>query len=137
MIDSTKAPTAQSVDRHCGVERTEVASDFISTYIPLDVFRFASMNKLDKNSAKLLKVDELKAALKARRSSTGGKKSDLYERLVACLDSESLLDGDENTEKKCDGVEIFTDTAPIKEEINVGERKIAGEVTPHSSYRII
>ena len=95
------------------------------------------MNKLDKNSAKLLKVDELKAALKARRSSTGGKKSDLYDRLVACLDEESLLDRDKNTDEKRNGVENLTHTAPINEEINGGETKITGELTPHQSFHSI
>lgn len=46
------------------------------------------MVNLDKESAKLLKVDELKAALKARRCSISGKKADLYDRLVAFLDDE-------------------------------------------------
>lgn len=46
------------------------------------------MLNLDKESAKLLKVDELKAALKARRCSISGKKADLYDRLVAFLEDE-------------------------------------------------
>jgi seryl-tRNA synthetase len=46
------------------------------------------MVNLDKESAKLLKVDELKAALKARRCSISGKKADLYDRLAAFLDDE-------------------------------------------------
>ena len=45
------------------------------------------MDEIDKESAKLLKVDELKAALKARGCSTAGKKADLYDRLVAFLES--------------------------------------------------
>ena len=50
------------------------------------------MDKLDKESAKLLKVDELKSALKARRCSTSGKKAELYDRLAAYFDAESAED---------------------------------------------
>ena len=50
------------------------------------------MDNLDKESAKLLKVDELKSALKARRCSTSGKKAELYDRLAAYLDAESAED---------------------------------------------
>lgn len=50
------------------------------------------MNDLDKESAKLLKVDELKSALKARRCSISGKKAELYDRLVAYLDAESTTE---------------------------------------------
>jgi SAP domain/RNSP1-SAP18 binding (RSB) motif len=53
------------------------------------------MVNLDKESAKLLKVDELKAALKARRCSISGKKADLYDRLVAFLDDEESTQGKE------------------------------------------
>jgi hypothetical protein len=44
---------------------------------------------LNKESAKLLKVDELKSALKARRCSISGKKAELYDRLAAYFDNES------------------------------------------------
>ena len=48
------------------------------------------MEHLDKESAKLLKVDELKSALKARRCSTSGKKAELYDRLATYFDAESI-----------------------------------------------
>ena len=110
---------------------------------PLRAFLSSSMDKLNKESAKLLKVDELKAALKARRSSTGGKKSDLYERLVACLDAESVLDTSaksqsENTEKRstaCDDSETLSVPAHINDEVNDGNSSIIGEPTPNLKLR--
>jgi SAP domain len=47
---------------------------------------------LNKESAKLLKVDELKSALKARRCSISGKKAELYDRLAAYFDNESATE---------------------------------------------
>ena len=48
------------------------------------------MDNLDKESAKLLKVDELKSALKARGCSTSGKKAELFDRLATYFDAESI-----------------------------------------------
>ena len=48
------------------------------------------MEHLDKESAKLLKVDELKSALKARGCSTSGKKAELFDRLATYFDAESI-----------------------------------------------
>jgi 5,10-methenyltetrahydromethanopterin hydrogenase len=73
------------------------------------------MVNLDKESAKLLKVDELKAALKARRCSISGKKADLYDRLVAFLDDEV------STEAK----ELCKPPEELPNEINVTSSEVA------------
>ena len=67
----------------------------VSHLITVATKAIASMVNLDKESAKLLKVDELKAALKARRCSISGKKIELYDRLVAFLDEEIATQANE------------------------------------------
>ena len=79
------------------------------------------MTKLDKESAKLLKVDELKAQLKARRSSTGGKKSDLYDRLVALLDEESVPENEPSPELVVTDTETPTESSVVQPVLAVGE----------------
>jgi hypothetical protein len=53
------------------------------------------MVKLVKSGVKLLKVDELKAALKERRCSIGGKKAELVDRLIAHMDTEGDAEEEE------------------------------------------
>lgn len=64
---------------------------------------------LNKESAKLLKVDELKSALKARRCSITGKKADLYDRLAAYFDNESAAQQITEDER----IQVPSSNAPI------------------------
>ena len=90
------------------------------------------MTKLDKESAKLLKVDELKAQLKARRSSTGGKKSDLYDRLVALLDEESVPENEPSPELVVTDTEMLTESS-ILQPVVAGTSVTVEEISVNSS----
>ena len=94
------------------------------------------MTKLDKESAKLLKVDELKAQLKARRSSTGGKKSDLYDRLVALLDEESVPENEPSPELVVTDTETPAESSvvqPVQADANSGTSINIDEISENSS----
>ena len=83
---------------------------------------------LNKESAKLLKVDELKSALKARRCSITGKKADLYDRLAAFFDNESATQQIISPEK----IQVISSNAPTmdanKESNTAGKSADEGDV---------
>lgn len=80
---------------------------------------------LNKESAKLLKVDELKSALKARRCSITGKKAELYDRLAAYLDNESATQQIASPEK----IEVISSNAQTidADDASKSEKKVADE----------
>ena len=92
---------------------------------------------LNKESAKLLKVDELKSALKARRCSITGKKADLYDRLAAYFDNESAAQQVTEDEK----IQVASSIAPMtdSDDTSKSEEKLTdgGDAIAKKPFQII